>query len=248
MNNNLKTKKTTLQKAIALIMSIVGIVTIYGCGKEETKNTTTYSSTTSVTNLVTTTEVQDNFIDYEEALEIAKNNTPANATYHDYRQGDASEFIELTAEQEAVAIVLFGNEDENKVSEELIEHYTEENNSTDPKSALDYATGFINSGGKVSVLSPNSPEIKDLVKLIESGADFSEINARISKIVEKGTAKEEVLALLVAIANMENINTEDLEAIFEEFKNATNFVLSQANEANEQNGVENTQVATTKHK
>lgn len=235
-NGNFRIKDSTLKRATALFAAITFVLcgAVYGCKKASDRknitNSTTYSDTTELTTIETTVpEVK--FISYAEAIEIAKNNMPKGANF--------------TIEELAVAIVFWNNEDAKKVAQELVNCYTKENNSTSPEAALKTAATYLNLGGKVSALSKNK-KVQDLDALKEAGTDYSIINDDILAIVDSGTAKDEVLALLFGLTDMKNINTEELKVIFEERGNAAEYVLSQANEEFEQLGIENTQPSVTK--
>lgn len=228
---DIKINGSTLKKTTAFLLAITFVLcgAVYGCknNRKNISNNITYSDTTEPTTLETTIP-EDSFISYTEALEIAKNNIPEGADF--------------TIEELAVAIVFWSNEDSKKVAKELKDCFTKENNSTSPEGALKTVAMYLGLGGKISALSENN-KLKELDELKKSGA-YSAINAKILDIVNDGTAKEEVLALLFGLTDMKNIDTDALKEIFEERGNATEYVLSQANEEFEQLGIENTQPAT----
>lgn len=231
-DGNIRITDSALKKGSAFLLAITFVLcgAVYGCKKANDKNninTITYSDTTESTTIETTIP-ENNFISYQEALEIAKNNMPKDANF--------------TIEELAVAIVFWSNEDSKKVAEELKKCFTKENNSTSPETALKTVAMYLGLGGKLSVLSENN-KLKELDKLKESSA-YSKINDKILYIAKEGTAKEEVLALLFGLTDMKNINTEELKKKFEEKGNAAEFVLAEANEEFEQLGIENTQPAT----
>jgi|GEM_PF-6213882 len=242
-----KQAKKSMAALLALVMTFAGAA--YGCGKtKDSSNTQCTTTSLSTTEQVTTTAIQDEFISYAEALELAKKSMPEVVKYHDYRKERNIEDT-LLPEQLATAIVLFGNEDKDEIAIELIKNYNETNNSTDPKSIMDYATGFVGFGGNIDVLLPNSQKIAYLAKLIKSGASDSEIANQIIEILKSGTSREKTIAVLSGIKkkiiDFENYEYED---VLERFGNETNDILSDINGALEQQGVNNTQPSSGKHK
>lgn len=239
-----------LKRFIALLASLGIIFGGYtlakrgiGGGGGDTDYTEDYSDYSEETT-EKPTEVQDEFISYSEAINIAEQNMPDNAQYHDYRDGDAGEFKELTAEQVAPAIVLYGNDgqEEEKIAKELYVNYNEANNSIDPKSIYDALVGFLACGGDPAAIMPNSKSIKELSRLIKSGVGYPEINAKIEAIAKNDTARAEVVAITTAVANVKNMaaNYEHLKLRYNDLNNSQNAIAAIIAQYLESYGVEPT--------